>query len=418
MILPPGDSREHLDRAGERGSVLVWALIFVVLTSGMVVSHSISLASNRREFDNLLDRKVLAHTVAQSGVVDGLAWFRGQPVQPVQQFDPVHEPHGDPPRFDTLDASLGLVREFEIRGNLWGRYELRREEAVDVTQANGGTGTGKTWAMMARAYVYRIADPRRPFDEAPNRIVAVDTMSTQFGSLGMSLPAPAALVTQDPEMLFVGRNVIINGAGGPAVAHGDGPTDVKDYADPGTKPTPENVEFMPAVPPVPIKVSPDPIVNPLALLTGTPTILRQTTLAVDVSRLFGVPAAELRSFADVIATDATEIGKLATSGRLVFVPGDLYVMTPIDIDGAVVVVHGNFALPTLAETSHIRGILYIEGDAKIQGNVKIDGSLIVRHTLALGDSSGGPPVEITYDPAMIEAMQRSMSKYRLKRGSL
>ena len=49
----------------ERGTALVWALLFVILTSGMIVSHSVFLASNRRDVDVRYRHQTLAATIAR-----------------------------------------------------------------------------------------------------------------------------------------------------------------------------------------------------------------------------------------------------------------------------------------------------------------------------------------------------------------
>lgn len=405
-------------RKSEEGSVLVWALLFVVITSGMVISHSLRLSAQRRDLDALFDRKVLARTVAGSGVVDALSWFREQPTQPVNSFAPLYDPAADPPLLDTIDPSLGLVREFEIRGNLWGRYELRSSDTQDISAERGIPGTGKAWGLQVRSYVYRLVDPNQPFDQAPNRLVASDTVATEFCSLGLSLPAIAPISAQDPESVEFYRNVIINGGTQPGVVHGDGPTDNLDYSDPTVTALPDDIDFVTAVSPTPIRVSVDPILSPLATVIGNPPKLRAPTLNIDLKRIFGVRSDELRAFSDVIATDVNEIENLSGSVRLVFVPGDLTASEGFQVDGSVIVINGSLSVPMNAEQTRIRGIVYVEGDAKIAGNFLLEGSIIAKHRLVLGDPDGGPPVEINYSAPLVQRLQTRLREYRMRRGSL
>jgi hypothetical protein len=403
-------------RRAEEGSVLVWALLFVVITSGMVISHSLRLSSQRRDLDALFDRKVLARSVASSGVVDALAWFREQATQPVRNFTPQFDPAGDPPALDTIDPALGLVREFEIRGNLWGRYELRNAEARDISAERGINGNGKAWGLQVRSFVYRIADPEKPFDEAPNRVVAADTLSTEFCSLGLSLPALAPIAAQDPEAVTFFENVIINGGSQPGMVHGDGPTDTKDYSDPGETALPGEIGDVAAVSPFPIRISVDPILSPLSTLVGNPPKLRAPTLGIDITRIFGVRADELRAFSDFVGSNVAEIEKAGGGGRLVFVPGDLIIDQGIQLDASVLVINGSLGVPSNPEPTVIRGIVYVEGDAKILGNFKLEGSLIAKHRLVLGESGGGAPVEIQYSAPLVQRLQASLRDYRVRRG--
>ena len=129
-----------LPRSSEEGSILVWALLFSIITSAMIISHSTYMAANRREMHVRYENVSLADSFARSGLVDSLAWFQRQPTQPVQTFTPQLTPEGDPPLFDTLDPTIGLVREFEVRGNLWARYEARTNEAFDISSQRGQQG--------------------------------------------------------------------------------------------------------------------------------------------------------------------------------------------------------------------------------------------------------------------------------------
>ena len=105
----------------EEGSILIWALLFSIIASAMIVSHSTYMAANRREMHVRFEHATLSDNFARSGLTDALAWYQRQPVQPVGTFSPQLDPSGDPPLLDTLDPTVGLVREFEVRGSLWAR---------------------------------------------------------------------------------------------------------------------------------------------------------------------------------------------------------------------------------------------------------------------------------------------------------
>ena len=103
-------------RSAERGSIMLWAtlaviLIASVLTLGLDADRALDRASSV-----LVEAPAQARAVAEAGLVDAYAWFRRQTVQPVSETD---------------DPDIGLVREYEIGPNLWARYEVRREAVAE-----------------------------------------------------------------------------------------------------------------------------------------------------------------------------------------------------------------------------------------------------------------------------------------------
>ena len=72
-----------------------------------------------------------------AGLVDAYAWFRRQPTQPVEGFWPALDLTAEPEINETENASVGLVRTFEISPSLWARYEVRRgTDAEPYTDSN------------------------------------------------------------------------------------------------------------------------------------------------------------------------------------------------------------------------------------------------------------------------------------------
>ena len=399
----------------ERGSILVWAMMFVVVTSGMVISHSLRMSARQKDLDTRYDRKALAQTVAQSGVVDAVSFFRSRPVQPVTQFAPAQDPFGDPPRLDTIDASLGLVREFEIRGNLWGRYELRREDARDVTAERGAEGVGKIWELELRSYVYRLVDPTKPFDQAPNHVVAAEATGTEVRNLAIVLPAQAPLIAQDPDQVEIGPNVIINGGPGPGLAFGDGPPD--DGGEGGTEGAPTDItdglDLLPAV--APAILSPDPTIDPLSKLTGNPPSVRMPTLLLKVDDMFGLKRNDLGSFADVIWDQKAQPKLGDVAGKVVFVPGNL------DLDGTVIrdvvlIVGGKITSKQGAAPSVLSGVIFAENHIQLIENVQIEGVMLASKKLELGSNNASdPPILINSNVALVQKLQTSLQRYRASR---
>lgn len=409
---------------------MVWALMFVVLTSGMIVSHSLRMASQRRELDARYDRKALAQTVGRAGVVDALAWFRGQPTQPVNAFDPAFDPYNDPPRLETIDPTLGLVREFEIRGNLWGRYELRREDVRDISAERGIAGQGKAWQLSMRSYVYRIVDPSKPFDQPPNRIVATDVTGSEFRGMQLNLPVQAPVVAQDPEQLWVGPNVWIDGGSGPGIAHGDGPIDMSDPTLPA--PIPDDiddvvgqdmdgdgdVDAFDLLPAVPVQISLDPIIIDNTKLTGSPARIRLPSMVVDLSSILGMSVQDVASFADIIWDPTTQRTPTDTAGRVILVPGNLQ-LSDTRIDSAVTIVTGDVNAPVGSAPSSISGVMVVGGNTNIHSALEFNGVIVGTRQMILGSTlAEADPVVITANPLLVQKLQQLVQTYRASRTRL
>src|SRR5262245_58492343 len=179
-------SKSTRGAASSRGSALTWSLFFVVVVAGMIVSHTIYLAANRRDLDVRFRQSALSTSFARSGAMDALGWFQKQGTQPVLSFGPINDLTASPPVEESLNPDLGLVREFEVRGGLWGRYEVRRSEVADVSPLRGQpAGSGAAWDITARGYLFERSNPSKPFDRAPNRIVAMTSMRTELRSITM-----------------------------------------------------------------------------------------------------------------------------------------------------------------------------------------------------------------------------------------
>ena len=122
-----------------------------------------------------------------------LGWFRKSPVQPVTAFTPVLDPAASPPVLETNDPVVGLMREFQISGPIWGRYEVwkqwdadpdpqrlawrQRMQAQDISARVGATGNGNVWKLKSVGFVFRRIDPNVAFDQYPNQVLGTDILT-------------------------------------------------------------------------------------------------------------------------------------------------------------------------------------------------------------------------------------------------
>jgi len=138
--------------------------------------------------------------VARSGLIDAFSWFRRQPTQPVVDFAPTRDEAAVPPVLDTDDPSLGLIREFQMSGSIWARYEVRLTDpnkplmtVRDVSALRGYAGAGQAWTLSCWGIVFRKADPEKAYNETPNLILGTAWAFTEIRRVTLSPPGEAAI---------------------------------------------------------------------------------------------------------------------------------------------------------------------------------------------------------------------------------
>lgn len=377
------------NRPSTQGSALIWALLFVIITAGMIVSHTVYMAANRKEMDVRYRLNTLAGAFARSGLTDAVGWFQRQANQPVTEFAPKYDPAGDPPLLDTIDPTLGLVREFEVRGNLWARYEIRKDEVFDISSQRGQVQPGSVWDVGARAYVYRRVDPGKPFDQAPNRVIAVTNVRTEMRGIPLLPPATAALGVDDPSKVIILDGARVEGGGKPAVAYPD--SAAGGAATSGT-----------------------------GALSGTPPTVPVVSYDPSPEKVFSMRLDQLKSMSDFVVTGARldrflRAGKWKTlpENKVVFVTGNASIGPGRKLRGkALMVVDGDFATDPDSEV-RLRGMLYVTGDIAIRGKFKMRGTMIGRNRVVLGGF--GKKIEIEYEESDVKGLKKGLSRYRLGR---
>lgn len=393
---------------------LLWALLFVIITSGLVISHTSYMAARRGERDARYNRATMADTFARSGLQDAVGWFHRRSNQPITVFDPVYDPSGSPPRIDTIDPAIGLVREFEINGSLWGRYEVRKAEATDISAQRGDLPPGSAWELGVRAYVYRKRDDKKAFDQAPNQMVATTALRSELRWLQVNPPVPAAICAESPDRITIGPRATISG--GDSIALG--------YRDPATMATP------------PTKTT--PTITFGASVSGTPKLLAAPVYDAAANRVFAMRLDELRGYSDAVIDTAAATSGWASlwaawwsfmSGHGTPTPPPSNVLTidnrllyteGLQLDGEMVltnsllVVDGDLTA-SLAHKTRIDGVVYVTGDIRINtGELELNGLLIGRGKIELGKGFFGS-VKVTYDANMVETVRTTVGKYRSRR---
>ena len=162
------------------------------------------------------------------------------------------------------------MREFEVRGSLWARYEVRTTEAFDVSAERGQEAPGRVWDLGSRGYLFHRADESVPFDQGPNRVLATNYLRSEMRGIPMVPPAQAAVAIDDPNLLDVGPNGFIEGGSGPGIAY-------------------PNTGAMPAL--------------PAGQVTGTPATSGILAFDSDAKSVFRMHMESLESVADFVVRD-------------------------------------------------------------------------------------------------------------------
>jgi hypothetical protein len=357
-------------------------MLFVIITCGMIISHTTFLAANRRDIDARYRQQALSQTFARSGLTDAHGWFARQSVQPVVEFRPLLAPEADPPLLDTLDPTVGLVREFEVHSGLWGRYEIRLDEVADVSGERGITSAGSAWQLRSRGYVFQRIDPTRPFDQAPNRLVAASALSTEMRGIQIRLPAQSGLIVDDEAALSIlGR--------GRELGNGK----------PGYVALRNSIGFT---------------LGLIGTLTGTPSSLINAAVKLKPKDVFGMHFDRLRQFADVSYDAAQRFRYRYRAGQIVYHRGNLTADRAIVADGPILlIVDGNLSVLSGTNTD-MHGLVYVTGNADVRGPFTLHGSLVVLGSCQLGGPAAGD-VTIEYLASALDQLQQSAAQYRLSR---
>ena len=223
----------------ERGMVLIYAVFGLMVVLGIVAAGSLRGGALEKSSFVEFQLEGRARQVAESGIVDGIAWLRSRTSQPVTDFEPRRDMSLNPPVDETDEEGPGLVREFEIARGYWGRYVVRRaveaeafkdsngngyfdpEEDFDDADGDGrrdvATGSrdvsslrgvpkfGTVWYLESEGSIYRMVDPGFALGQGPNTRLAKMVVGCEVRRLTAVIPASAAIV------IAKGRNADLQG---------------------------------------------------------------------------------------------------------------------------------------------------------------------------------------------------------------
>ncbi|MEO0478496.1 MAG: hypothetical protein AAF196_03360 [Planctomycetota bacterium] len=380
----------------EEGIALILALFFSFMAMGIVVSgHTLNRAS-RTDTDTQFRTSAQATQFARSGLVEGVGWFRRQTSQPVTQFLPVLDEQAEPAVFDTDDPSIGLVRDFRISGNLWGRYEIWRPsiggegddeqraafrqqfQAEDTGIQRRTRQAGTAWRIRSVGYVYELNDPELDLRERPNRVVATTALEAELIRRKLAPPGAAAITLSQGRNLTAGSRTRIDGQGGAGVYY------PRRTGRPNTRGS---------------------------TLSGSPRRSQGSSIDISYEFVFGLSYPELKATADsTVTTEANYPNPVPTNGLLIIEDSDARFSPQVPLVGTgIVIVRGNCTIEP-GSNSAFNGLLYVDGDLTVRAPALINGAVVCSGRVNLLGS--GDFVEVTYDSSILEAIQREFGLYR------
>ena len=383
----------------ERGYALIWALFTFVVAVGIVMSGSIEMMAHRRQVETDYHRYAQATQPARSGLTEAIGWFRKQSAQPVADFEPVNNPLATPPILDSDDTDIGIVCDFQITGPIWGRYEVWKDWSSDpdiersqwrdrvkvkeISRAHQ-LGSGGAWRLRSVGFVYRLVDSTKPYNEAPNQVIATEILETDIRRMTLMPPGQAALNVQRGSNATINTNGRIYG----------GSTGAGIYYPTGTG-------------------SPSTGGASTTRVTGVPAMTSSSSYDDSYLAVFGVTEDVLQSMANDIVTDMASMPVPVPDDTLVFVerPSVHFdAATPLNSAAAIVVIKGNVVIEA-GSMSNFSGLLYVDGNLTVRAPCEFRGSIVVTGNTTVQGSADF--ADIYYDDDVLNRLRLSTGNYRL-----
>lgn len=393
----------------ERGIVLIYALFGLMLIAGIVVAGSLRDFASEKSAAVHFEVEGHARQIAESGIVDGIAWLRSRPSQPVTLFEPRRDMTQNPPIDETDDEAIGLVREFEIARGYWGRYVVRRRSEAepfsdsnrngifdpserfedrdgdgrrdvesgtrDVSSLRGVPKFGTVWYLESEGSIFRKSDADLPLGEGPNTRLARMVVGCEARRLTVVLPASAAIVIADGKEADIQGARITSPVLGIAHRSKGKPKYSTKLSDA------KRVEFdAPA---------------PSAQVSGWATsgVGKEDEKRIRIEDIFGVGIETLKAMADYNVESLAGIGDGIGDPIIEEVAGVLVSRLPYTFpDGAFVVITPSAGEDVVFDKAHSligRGVVVIDGDLVVRedSNTDFSGILFVTGDMTV-DRSG------------------------------
>lgn len=391
------ESAPHVGRESERGVALVMGILFTIIISGLVVSGTLVMRAHRANTETSFRLHGQAAQFARAGLIEAMGWFRRSPTQPVTDFSPQLNALASPPVLETIDPDIGIAREFQISGPVWGRYEVWKQwdsdpdptrlawrqqvQCEDISVQSGVSGSGNVWKVQSIGYVFRQMDANVAFNEYPNQVLGTDLLGSELRRMTLAPPAQAALCVQTASTTTIDDKVNIQG---------------------GT--TGAGIFYLAGTGSVTLNSSPT--------IVGTPGLSSSSTYDDSTEAVFGVSEKELEALADDRITDPANFPSPVAINSLYYVEAPTLTFSDsLPLSGtAVVYVKGDVSF-SYNSKSYFTGLLYVNGNLTIREPVDLNGTIICTGTVTVDGQSDW--VNISYDDDALNALRTAIGQYRL-----
>jgi len=397
VLTSPHGRTPNVDRWGERGVALVMAIMFTVVVVGITVTGALTLRAHQAKTRVSFVTHGQAVQFSKSGLIEALGWLRKQTSQPVTTFAPVLDMAVASPIMDTIDADIGIVREFEITNSIWGRYEVWKQwdadpnatrlawrqqmQCEDISHLRGDLAPGSVWRLRSIGYVFRRVDPNVAFNEAPNQVLGQDMTEVETRRLALQPPGQAALCTRTgstTQVLTRGR--VVGGSLGAGIFYRQG-TGAIIVSGTG------------------------------ASITGTPSQSASSTYDDSFEVVFGVSQSELAAMADYYVTSAADFPSPVPIDTVVLSTTGMTFTAAKPLKGTgVVAIIGNTTIGQ-GTYSAFSGLLYVQGNLTVREPCEIQGAVVVTGSVTVQGASDW--VTLTYDDSILAHLRQEVGTYRL-----
>jgi hypothetical protein len=397
VLTSPQGRTPNAERSGERGVALVMAIMFTVIVVGITVTGALTLRAHQAKTRVSFVTHGQAVQFSKSGLIEALGWLRKQTSQPVTTFAPVLDMDVAPPIMDTIDADIGIVREFEITNSIWGRYEVWKQwdadpnatrlawrqqmQCEDISHLRGDLAPGSVWRLRSIGYVFRRVDPNVAFNEAPNQVLGQDMTEVETRRLALQPPGQAALCTRNGNTTQVlTRGKVVGGSLGAGIFYKQG-TGAITISGTG------------------------------ASIAGSPSQSASSTYDDSFEVVFGVSQSELAAMADYYVTSTADFPSPVPIDKVVLSTTGMTFTAAKPLKGTgVVAIIGNTTIGQ-GTYSAFSGLLYVQGNLTVREPCEIQGAVVVTGTVRVEGSSDW--VTLTYDDSILAHLRQEVGTYRL-----
>jgi hypothetical protein len=391
------NKRDNTENEG--GFALLIVLFMTIIIVGVTFSGHARMEAIRRKSEAGFRLHAQASQFARSGITECLSWFKKQTTQPVLGFAPVLDTSANPPRSETSDPDIGLVRDFRITGNVWGRYEIykpwdadpdsqrlafrQRMQARDISLESGQPVKGIVWRIVCIGTVYRQMDGSKAPNEWPNTIIAKEVLETEFHrTLSLTPPGKAALCSSRGDLVTLGNRARVLGGGDGAGIY---------Y----------------------LQNTGAPILNSGSTLDGLPAQAVSSAYAGSPTSVLGVSIEELKLLADIVAKEMKDLPDTIPQGGVVVIQNSL----PVLVDSAkplkgrgIVLFDTPYVYFAQGNLSDFYGLVYFTGQVLMDAPTRITGAVVTQGQFTMqgtGDFSN-----LDYDETVLNDL-RKLYSYRV-----